>query len=317
MPSEERVLADAKLDHVMIMVHDLRGASEDYRKLGFRVRAGSRFPVGIENSVVPFGVGMPYLELVGIYQPGGESIRDNEEFLAQGEGAMYVGLAVTSVMAVAKDLRALGVDVPLPDVATNSEEGGPKTPPPLWRNVTIPHGSSPRADPIFFVEYGEGYHASLLARDPKLARKFEEERRKPHPNGAVTVAAVWLAVEQLEAAVARYVDLGFRRAREFRIDHLQARAVELVLGRGSLLVVESVSPNGPVRKLLEQHGFGIEVPGVSIEVPSVDRAIASMDREVSARLRASTGRSGHTVMISPDLTHGVWIELAEPVGTVG
>jgi catechol 2,3-dioxygenase-like lactoylglutathione lyase family enzyme len=89
---EAAPLAGGKLDRVMIMVRDVRIALDDYRTLGFRVLSWSRFPGGLENSAIPFGIGMPYLELVGIHQPGGADIRDNEEFLEKGEGAIYVGL---------------------------------------------------------------------------------------------------------------------------------------------------------------------------------------------------------------------------------
>jgi hypothetical protein len=220
-------------------------------------------------------------------------------------------LAVTSAAAVAERLRELGVDLPVPDPGTARSEGTPKIPPALWQNVMIPRGSSPRAEPVFFIEYAENFRATLAARDPEFVRKFEAERKLPHPNGAMALATDWLAVAELEVAAVRYEKLGFRRVRDFRFDQLQARAIELELGHGSLLLLESTSPQGPIGKLLDLRGFGIEVPGVSIEVQSVDDAIASMPREVSAQLKISSGRWGRNVVIPPELAHGVWIELFE------
>jgi len=307
----------AKLDHVMIMVHDLRSASDDYGKIGFRVRSGGRFPGGIENAIIPFGTNMPYLELVGIYQPGGEQIRDNEEFLAKGEGAIYVGLEVASAAAVATRLRELGVDVPGPISGVVSADGVAETLPSPWTNVVIPHGTSPRADPLFFVEYNESLRASFWARDPDLVGKNGGERRIPHPNGAVTLAAAWFAVDDLDTASPRYEGLGFRRVRDFRIDQLSARATELALDRGSLLLVESTSADGPIGELLGLRGFGIEVPGASIEVPSIDRALATMLPDVSAQLYSSLGPWGRNVVVPPKLAHGVWLELFERGAPVG
>ena len=316
MPSGP-ILAGAKLDHVMIMVHDLRSASYDYGKLGFRVRSGGRFPGGIENAIIPFGTNMPYLELVGIYQPGGEQIRDNEEFLAKGEGAMYVGLEVASAAAVAARLRELGVDIPGPISGTISVDGVAETPPSPWTNVVIPHGSSPRGDPLFFVEYNQSLRASFWARDPDLVGKSEGERRIPHPNGAVTLAVAWFAVDDLDTAAARYEGMGFRRVREFHIDELSAHAIELALDRGSLLLMESTSADGPISKVLRLRGFGIEVPGVSVEVPSIERSLAAMSPEVSAQLHPSDTPWGRNVVVPAELAHGVWLEFFERAVPVG
>jgi catechol 2,3-dioxygenase-like lactoylglutathione lyase family enzyme len=310
MPSGPTV-AEVKLDHMMIMVDDLRRASDDYRKLGFQVRSGIRFPGGIETAIIRFGPNMPYLELVGIYQPGGEQIRDNEEFLAEGEGAIYVGLEVASAAVIAARLRDLGVDVSGPPAGADRADGVAETPPPPWTNVMIPHGSSARADPIFFVEYNASLRASFWARDPDFVGKSEGERRIRHPNGAVTLSMAWLAVEGLDASLARYEALGCHRVREFRIDELSAHAIELALDRGSLLFMESTRPDGPIRRLLALRGFGIEVPGLSIEAPSIDRALAAMSPEVSEKLHPSLTPWGRNLVVPPETAHGVWLELFE------
>jgi hypothetical protein len=301
----------------MIMVHDLRAASNDYARLGFRVRSGGRFPAGIENAIVHFGSNMPYLELVGIHQPGGEQIRDNEEFLAKGEGAIYVGLEVASAAAVVTRLRELGVDVPGPIPGPVRADGLAENAPPPWTNVVIPHGSSPRADPLFFVEYNQSIRASFQARDPDLVHTSGGEPRISHPNGAVALAVAWLAVDDLAAAAARYEGMGFRRVREFDIDELAAHAIELALDRGSLLLMESTSADGPISKVLRLRGFGIEVPGVSVEVPSIERSLAAMAPEVSAQLRPSDTPGGRNVVIPPELAHGIWLELFERAVPVG
>lgn len=307
----------AKLDHVMIMVHDLRSATDDYRKLGFRVRSGKRFPGGIETAIIPFGANLPYLELVGIYQPGGEQIRDNEEFLAKGEGAIYVGLEVASAPALATRLRELGVDVPGPISGTTSGEGLVGAPPPPWTNVMIPHGNSPRADPLFFVEYDQSVRASFWASDPDLAGKSEGDRKIPHPNRAVTLAVAWIAVDDIGGAAARFEGLGFRRVREFHIDELRAHAIELALDAGSLLLMGSTSDDGPISKVLRLRGFGAEVPGISVEVPSVARSLAGMSPEVSAQLHAAETPWGRNMVVPPEIAHGVWLEFYERAMPVG
>ena len=270
--------------------------------------------MGIENAIIPFGVRGPYLELVSVYRPGSSQIRDNEEFLAQGEGAMYVGLEVTSAAEVANRLRGIGLEIGGPTPGTIQYEGRNEAPSALWYTVTIQHGASPRSDPLFFTEYNAAARAEWAAKDPELVGKYDEARRVPHPNGAQSFSSAWFAVDDLDEAVVRYEALGLRRVREFQFDWLQSRAVELALDRGSLRLMESTSPDGPLLTLLALHGSKIEVPGVSLEVPSVDSALNSMSPDLARMLEPSVGPWGRNVVIPPELGHGMWVELFELPG---
>lgn len=263
-------MGGVKLDHAMLMVRDLRTASDDFAGLGFKVLSGGRFPVGIENAIVPFGVHGPYLELVGVYRPGSPQTQDNEEFLVQGEGAMYVGLEVTSAAEVAKSLRGLGLEIGGPTTEGIQPEGRHEAPSVLWHTVTIQRGASRRGDPLFFTEYNPEVRARWWKR--------QEERGLAQPNGAQSFSSAWLAVDKLDGALVRYEALGLRRVREFQLDWLQSRGVELSLDRGSLLLMEGSSPRGPLPTLLALHGSKIEVPGVSLEVSSVIRRSARCRR---------------------------------------
>ena len=142
----------ASLDHAMLMVRDLQGAANDFASLGFRLAAGGRFPGGLENKILPFGVKGPYLELVSIYKHGDGAIRDNEEFLARGEGVIYVGLRVTSTTRTAARLRELGLTAQGPFPGIVKHKGGMENPPALWHSLVIEHPGSNRADPLFFTE---------------------------------------------------------------------------------------------------------------------------------------------------------------------
>lgn len=295
----------------MIMVRDLRAASEDFTRLGFRVRHAGRFAVGIETAIIPFGGRGPYLELVSIYQSGAPEIRDNEEFLAQGEGAMYVGLEVTSAAETAQRLRDLGLEIQGPIPGTFKPDGADWTPPVLWQSVAIQHGASPRADPMFFTEYNRAARAEMDEKNPEYAREREADRKTPHPNGAHNLASVWFAVDDLKTATGRYEALGFPRAQEYAIDRLQCRVVELALGRGTLRLMKSTGHNGLLDRLLTLHASQLEVPGVSLEVPSVAKVLDAMPPDLAATLESSEGPWGRGVMIPPNLGHGLWVELLE------
>ncbi|HLN51221.1 MAG TPA: VOC family protein [Thermoplasmata archaeon] len=306
MPGDSCSMSGLKLDHAMVMVRDLRAASDDFARLGFRVLSGGRFPVGIENAIIPFGVHGPYLELVSVYRPGSSQIQDNEEFLVQGEGAMYVGLEVTSAAEVAKRLRGVGLEIGGPTSETIQPEGGHEAPLALWHTVTIQHGASPRSDPLFFTEYNTARRTEWWKR--------QEERGVAQPNGAQSFSSAWLAVDDFDEALVRYEALGLRRVRELQLDWLQSRAVELALDRGSLLLLEGTSPDGPLAALLALHESKIELPGVSLEVSSVDSALTSMSPDLARMLEPSAGPWGRNVVIPPELGHGMWVELFERPG---
>jgi hypothetical protein len=301
----------------MLMVRDLRSAADDFAKLGFRLAAGGRFPMGIENKILPFGVRGPYLELVSIYKHGDESIRDNEEFLSQGEGVIYVGLRVTSATRTAAQLRELGLTVQGPFPGFVKHEGGMENPPALWYSMVIEHPGSNRADPLFFTEYSEEGLAIVRAHEPEWARRYDEDRAPPHRNGALRFTSVWIAADRIEETAARYEKLGFVRTRSFDLVGLDAHATEFNLGSGAIWVLESRSAHGPVDQLLGLRSFGVEVPGVSIEVQDLQAALSAMQPEVSRLLEVSDLPSGRGVLIPPTLAHGVWIELFQKPGAGG
>jgi len=302
----------------MLMVRDLQAASDDFARLGFRV-VGRRghLPGGLENTVIPFGARGPYLELVSIYRHGDEAIRDNEEFLAQGEGVIYVGLRVVSATRTADQLRELGLKVQGPFPGTIKRQGGMANPPVLWYSMTIEHSGSNRADPLFFTEYSEEGRAIVRAHDPEWARRYDEEREVPHPNRASGFTSVWIAVNRIDEAAARYRTLGFARTREFDLPRLEARAAEFRLNSGSIWLLESDSTKGPIAQLLALRGFGAEVPGISVEVPDLPVALGAMGPEISRLLEVSDLPSGRGVLIPPALAHGLWIELFQKSRAAG
>jgi hypothetical protein len=312
MAGDSSLTARARLDHVMIMVHDLRSASQSFSNLGFHVSPGGRIPGGLENAIVRFGHHGPYLELVSIYQPGGEEIQDNEEFLSEGEGAMYVGLSVDSAADIANHLRDLGLEVAGPTPGTIRSEGMRDPPPVLWRTVVILHGSSPRADPLFFTEYDAAGREHLRRNNPEHVRNYERERNIPHPNGARGFASAWFVTKNLKETTRRYAALGFPRGPEFAVNRLKCSGVELRLNPGSLLLMESTVSDGPLARPLVLHGTELEIPGLSIEVEDLGSARQAMSSNVRERVETVDGPWGKGLVLPPDLSHGVWLALFKP-----
>lgn len=299
----------------MVMVRDLRAASESFARLGFNVIAGGRFPAGIENAIVPFGLHGSYLELVSVFRHGDPQVQDNEEFLAEGEGAMYLGLQVDSAADIAARLRGLGLEVAGPMPGTIKPEGVSEAPPVLWRSVVILHGSSPRGDPIFFTEYDAAGREALMRNNPEYARKREREQNAPHPNGSLRIAAAWLASRNLIETSRRCTSFGFPKTREFSLARLGCHGVEHRLDRGSLFLLESDSTEGPLPRLFELHKSDLEIPGLSIEVGNLGSAREAMSPEVRDRVESFDGPTGRGLLVPPDLAHGLWLELLERGGS--
>lgn len=112
-----------RLDHLVVLVQDLDGATEDYERLGFRVTPGGEHADGLtRNALVPFQDGT-YLELVAFVDP--EDGRDNvwgwREFLP-GEGLIDYCAASDGLAEEVERLRDLGFEVDGP------HEGGRKLP---------------------------------------------------------------------------------------------------------------------------------------------------------------------------------------------
>jgi catechol 2,3-dioxygenase-like lactoylglutathione lyase family enzyme len=85
----------ARLDHVVIAVHDLEAAKRLYSGLGFLIPSGSgRHPTGTENSAAHLSDG--YLELITPYDTSLPDGRAIAERLKKGEGAVAAALQVAS-----------------------------------------------------------------------------------------------------------------------------------------------------------------------------------------------------------------------------
>jgi len=61
---------------------------------------------------------------------------------------------------------------------------------------------------------------------------------------------------------------------------------------------------------LSDHHDG-EIIGVSIEVTDLDKAISWVEAHSGRKLEPYDGFYGRSILIPPDLTHGVWMEFLQ------
>lgn len=124
---------------------------------------------------------------------------------------------------------------------------------------------------------------------------------------------VGIAVADIEEAEAFFRDvLGLEKGREELVEEQGINAHLFPLGGSKLEVLESVDPDGPVARFLEENGPGVH--HLAVEVPDVEEAIATMqDRGVEmVDEEPRIGVGGHRIAFChPRDTQGVLLELVE------
>jgi Glyoxalase-like domain len=246
-----------RLDHLVVLVHDLELASADYESLGFAVTPGGEHADGLtRNALVPFEDGS-YFELVSFLDP--DDPTDNfwgwRGFLPY-EGLIDYCAASDDLDSDAGRLESLGFSVDGPD------EGGRRLPDGgeiRWRNARIRQ---------------EGRLLPFLIEDltPRELR-VPGGAAASHPNGATGVSRLEIFAPDARRAVSQLsalADVTSEMETLVRLGDCVLSPVAMEMGDGK----------GPGPSAVELIGAE---PGVSREL---DPVIA---HGVGIRLRPSAG----------------------------
>jgi catechol 2,3-dioxygenase-like lactoylglutathione lyase family enzyme len=302
------------VDHVGVGVRDLAQAQHDYEQLGFKVSKGGHFPGGVSNCSVSLQ-NNSYLELLAV--SGNTPIIKGDaseiaDFVKKHEGAMFLGINVSSAKAAADYLKAHNFDVTGPDPGSIMKEGETTPPPPMWYDVST--ADKPAANkegftiPFFLVEY-----LSTNWKD-----KARAEGRMDHPNTAMGIHAVWFAVHDADAQLRTLRDAGFEVGESREAKFLSAHGREVKAGQGVLLLLESSNNDGLLAKYLsEQVGAKGRcncpsdegIIGLSVEVADLGKARQLAESGTGRKLETYKGSYGTSFMLPPEVTHGVWMEM--------
>jgi catechol 2,3-dioxygenase-like lactoylglutathione lyase family enzyme len=279
----------AKIDHIRILVRDIAEAQTQYRNtLGFDLSRTEPliYSEGSAHNGAALSDGI-YLELLGVADR--EKLVQARpwivDFLQEHQGGHSVGLIVTSARDVADHLRARGVEAPIQNLVGSH----PGAPPILLVTPTLlnlPNGS------IFFVQYPY----------PQPLKEVIQ------PNTTEGLVAVWIVVKDLEKASNESEALGFHLARRVNFPSLGARGRELETGRGKIVLLEADSANKPAAKFLRDRGPGLM--GFTVAVGDLAKAHALIEEKAKRKLRVYQGVYGRSFLVTPELTSGVWIEMA-------
>jgi hypothetical protein len=294
------------VDHVGVGVNDLTQAQHDYEQFGFNVIKGGHFPGGLSNSIVTFQ-NNSYLELLSVSGSTPVTKSDDSEiadFVKKHEGAMFLGINVSSAKAAADYLKAHNFDVTGPEPGSIMVDGQTTAPPPMWYSVSPTdqpaYGKRGISIPIFFIEY-----VSTEGREKRRA-----EGKMDHPNTAMGIHSAWFAVHDVEAQSRTLRDAGLELGESREAKFLGAHGREVKAGKGTLLFLESGDKNGPLEKYLSDHDEGII--GISIAVADLGKARQLAETGGGRKLETYRGFYGTSFLLTPELTHGVWIEMFQP-----
>jgi catechol 2,3-dioxygenase-like lactoylglutathione lyase family enzyme len=281
------------LDHVGIAVRDLETAKRTYRDvLGFTVFPGGKHPNGTRNSGPALESG--YLELITPWDPTKTEGGVVAKFLEKHEGTLFLGLDVSPVDDTAKLLRSRGFNIRGPEAGSINDDPDQHDSFGAWRLVGLETGPVPAAhlptrstDTIFFLQ-----------NDPPST---------VHRNTAKKLSSVWMAVRDLEATVKEYESMGFSPGRKLPAPQLGAQGQEIEAGRGSILLLQPENSTAKVASFLAERGAE-GIIGISIEVASLQTARSLLEANTKRQFEPYDGPYGKSILIPPELTHGVWIE---------
>ena len=289
------------VDHVGVGVRDLAQAQHDYEQLGFKVGKGGHFPGGLSNAIVSLQ-NNSYLELLSVSGSTPVGLASEcADFVKKHEGAMFLGIDVSSAKATADYLKAHNFDVAGPDPGSIMKEGETTPPPPMW--YTVGTADKPAANkegfaiPVFLIEYVS----------TNRLEKRRAEGRMGHPNTAMGIDAVWFAVHDADAQSRTLGDAGLEAGESREAKFLSAHGREVKAGQGVLVLLESSDKNGLLTEFLSDHDE--DIIGLSIEVADLGKARQLAESGTGRKLETYKGFYGTSFLLPPEVTHGLWIEM--------
>jgi catechol 2,3-dioxygenase-like lactoylglutathione lyase family enzyme len=295
------------VDHVGIGVRDLEKAVRDYEKvLGFRCteknlpstgsRALLRRLILFEDETL--------LEFLSP-SPGAPAIGDEfREWVEKHEGGMSLALRISSAQDAAAYLEAHNFEVKVTGwPRATATEGNPAQV--QYYSVTTP--DTPSSNRQIFKVWIWLFENIDPERSAKLAVR-REQGLMDHPNTAVRLHAAWFAVRNLEASLHNLQDMGLELGEAREAKFLGSGGREVKAGTGTMILLQSTNEKGALNKFLSDHDDG-DIMAISIEVSDLNKARSWIEGHSRRTLEPYDGFYGRSILIPPDMTHGVWMEL--------
>src|SRR5262245_5776305 len=283
----------------MIGVPDLARGIDAYTRIGFDVYPGGAHAGRATHNAIAFQQD-DYLELLSLRDrdapvaPGSSDSR-LAEFLARGGGFRYVAVQSDDLAADVAAMRRRGVDVSDPADGSRRTPGGQEL---RWLASGLGAGNPL---PIFFVQ-----HLTPLAE-----RRRQVARTGEHPNGALRLDRVYIAVSDVAASAATYARvLGMAVPKTHRGAVIKADMAVFDLGPTGLTVAQPAEP-GPTAEALARRG-----PGpfqVLYRTRSMDAAARWMEGHgLPAPARGIRNTGEQAMLVRPEQACGAYIGFVGP-----
>lgn len=229
-----------QVDHVVVLVPRLDEAIESYRVQGFQVVAGGEHPGGTHNALIGFADGA-YLELLAFREPERPHAHRWYRFLASGPGIIDFCLASDDLAGEIERLRSRGLPYQGPGQGSRRRPDGRLV---EWRSAT-PSDERTGALPFLIQD--------ITPRELRVPGGPQAQ----HVLGAVGLAAVTVAVSNLESAIAEYQALLDTRELERGEDvELQATTATFTLGPHRIVLAQPSGPDSPAARRIRLRGDG-------------------------------------------------------------
>jgi len=257
------------IDHAVLVVRDLEAARTHFAEtLGFRMpppgKTG-RHPTGTKNVSSAFA-DISYLELLAVADPAlvAEHRPHYLRYLEQHEGVRLFALSSSDVEASRAWLTERGFTTdPVAPGSIQYDGWQRDSSEPNWWTLRF-SGDEPPADLPFFIRYRQRPYAEIQAEwDEGYAEERSEEDRR-HPNGALGIAAIELAVADLDTVRATYLRMGLEPI-------AAAEGAAFRVGRRALLLRSAQHEGDRTARFLAARGAGVMALHIEVEDLSATR----------------------------------------------
>lgn len=245
------------IDHLVVVVATLDRAISDYSRLGFTVVPGGSHPAyGSRNALVAFADGS-YVELIAFENP---TLKHPwAEKLAQGGGLIDFCFQTTDLRADVDAYRRAGIEISDPSPLTRARPDGYLL---KW---------------VLAIPARESGTVPFLIED-ETPRNERVPLKRTHPNGALGIAALTIAVEVPQRLGAFYSRVVGAPPKQVDLRDLDASGVGFAVGSNSIELIAPKSSTGPVAKWIRARGpspFAARFKSASASKAALDLSLTS------------------------------------------
>jgi hypothetical protein len=227
------------------------------------------------------------------------------EWVEKHEGGMSLALRISSAQDAAAYLEAHNFEVKVTGWP-KAKEG--ETEPSSVQYYSVSTPDAPSGDRQVFMTWI--WLIESLSSPGRAAKRAarREQGMMVHPNTARRLHSVWFAVSDLNASLRNLRDAGLESGGRREAKFLGAQGREVKAGTGTMILLQSADDHGALSEFLSDHDDG-SIIAVSIEITDLDKARSWIEGRSGQKLEPYDGFYGRSIMIPPDLTHGVWLEM--------